>query len=301
MAVKIRDRGRLRAGKKPLRGPFICQNPFCGKDFYTVVHHKASPPIYCSRACVSVLREVIATAVRAARHSLARDARRRRAEIREARRAEVRERWATARPCRICTRPFIPEYKKKAGTNYFVGLAIKHCPDCRSIDDRIERFGVAHEAVNPYTVFRRDKWTCQHCGYVTPKWLRGLGAEGPTLDHILPVAKGGAHSYANTQCLCSECNSKKRDRIELEPRLVGVTDFTRFMVAAVTARIERDPKALTAVGGRQSHRSNTRGSSVHSSFARSGMSARDYVRLRLYGSSAVIPSAAHVIACVAQS
>ena len=35
----------------------------------------------------------------------------------------------------------------------------------------------------------------------------------PELDHIHPVSKGGAHSYANTQCLCRQCNAGKSDSL----------------------------------------------------------------------------------------
>jgi 5-methylcytosine-specific restriction endonuclease McrA len=28
------------------------------------------------------------------------------------------------------------------------------------------------------------------------------------------LSKGGAHTYANTQCLCRKCNSDKSDTVE---------------------------------------------------------------------------------------
>jgi hypothetical protein len=130
---------------------------------------------------------------------------------------------------------------KLCGEWFMHGGSIKYCrdycADCRDHGisrDRLEKFGCSWETVNPRIVFKRDNWTCQHCNYVTPEWLRGLGLEGPTLDHILPIAKGGAHSYANTQCLCGACNSKKSDNIALEPKLIGVEDFTPYKLAKYT-------------------------------------------------------------------
>ena len=66
------------------------------------------------------------------------------------------------------------------------------------------------ETVDPLGVFERDGWRCQLCGARTPKERRGTYHDrAPELDHILPLSKGGEHSYANTQCACRRCNHGK--------------------------------------------------------------------------------------------
>lgn len=76
------------------------------------------------------------------------------------------------------------------------------------------------ESVNPMVVFRRDGWVCGLCGVSTPQWLRGTISQfAPELDHIVPVSRGGEHSYANTRCLCRRCNAAKADRL---PEEMGV-------------------------------------------------------------------------------
>lgn len=69
------------------------------------------------------------------------------------------------------------------------------------------------EKVDPLRVFARDGWRCKLCGIKTPPALRGTyKANAPELDHIVPVSKGGAHTYLNTQCACRKCNGLKSDR-----------------------------------------------------------------------------------------
>lgn len=66
------------------------------------------------------------------------------------------------------------------------------------------------ESVDPIKVLERDGWSCQLCGIDTPRELRGTyDNASPELDHVIPLAANGEHSYANTQCLCRECNQRK--------------------------------------------------------------------------------------------
>jgi 5-methylcytosine-specific restriction endonuclease McrA len=70
------------------------------------------------------------------------------------------------------------------------------------------------ERFDPFRVFSRDKWICQMCGIKTPKNKRGtINDDAPELDHIIPLAIGGHHTYNNTQCLCRKCNQKKGIRV----------------------------------------------------------------------------------------
>jgi hypothetical protein len=69
------------------------------------------------------------------------------------------------------------------------------------------------EPVDLIKVLQRDKWTCQECGVGTPRSLRGtMNERAPECDHIVSLANGGAHTYANLQCLCRRCNRRKGAR-----------------------------------------------------------------------------------------
>jgi len=66
------------------------------------------------------------------------------------------------------------------------------------------------ERINKTKVFERDKWTCHICGCKTPKSKRGtIEMDAPEVDHIIPLAAGGSHTYSNVACACKRCNIKK--------------------------------------------------------------------------------------------
>lgn len=63
-----------------------------------------------------------------------------------------------------------------------------------------------YELVQPQEIFERDRWRCQLCG-------RRVSSSEAQLDHIIPVALGGAHVRANLQLACGPCNSRKGARL----------------------------------------------------------------------------------------
>ncbi|CAA9231472.1 MAG: HNH endonuclease family protein [uncultured Acidimicrobiales bacterium] len=64
-------------------------------------------------------------------------------------------------------------------------------------------------ALNRRAVFARDGGRCQYCG----------GA-AESIDHVVPRAKGGAHTWENVVAACRACNTAKRDRLLSETSMV---------------------------------------------------------------------------------
>lgn len=76
--------------------------------------------------------------------------------------------------------------------------------------DRARKAGVKYEPINRAKLYQRDGWRCQICGVKTPKRMRGkLVDNAPELDHRVPLARGGDHTWDNAQTACRRCNQAK--------------------------------------------------------------------------------------------
>jgi len=58
---------------------------------------------------------------------------------------------------------------------------------------------------NRKAIFIRDQYTCLYCGIA-------VTAAKITVDHIIPVSKGGILSWLNAVSSCNTCNSKKSNK-----------------------------------------------------------------------------------------
>ncbi len=68
----------------------------------------------------------------------------------------------------------------------------------------------------------RDRWTCQLCGKKVNRKAAVPHPAAPTIDHVIPLARGGEHTKANTQLAHFLCNSLKCTAAANEQlRLIG--------------------------------------------------------------------------------
>ena len=72
---------------------------------------------------------------------------------------------------------------------------------------RARRYGAEYEPVIARRVFERDAWICGICREPVDADLAWPHPRSASLDHTVPLARGGAHSYENTRCAHLTCNS----------------------------------------------------------------------------------------------
>lgn len=176
---------------------WLCK--ICGKEM-------VSYAVYCSDGC---------------RKEEARQRYHRNAEtIRLKHREDYKPKEKTGRVCGMCGAGFVSAHRTES---YCSDECKKQARAARKdARKRARKDGVYYEPVNPFKVFRRDKWRCQLCGKkLSPRNRGTIRDDAPELDHITPWAEGGEHSYRNTQCACRKCNQAKGSRTLGQLRLFG--------------------------------------------------------------------------------
>lgn len=111
-----------------------------------------------------------------------------------------------ARWCKAC-RPEALKQSRDAWNRSAKGVVLqrKH----RSAR-RAKQRGAGSQSIDPIAVFERDGWRCKICARRTPRAKRGtIDGNAPELDHIVPLSRGGAHTWGNVQCTCRRCNQAK--------------------------------------------------------------------------------------------
>ena len=76
------------------------------------------------------------------------------------------------------------------------------------------------EKVYRRKIFDRDLWLCKLCGKPVDRNAQVPDPRAATIDHIIPLSKGGTHEPSNTQCAHFLCNALKSDKGEGEQLLL---------------------------------------------------------------------------------
>ncbi|GAA6121462.1 HNH endonuclease signature motif containing protein [Acidovorax sp. FG27] len=130
---------------------------------------------------------------------------------------QAARRDSTERPCNYCRAQFIPEYGSLRRTYCTTTCRDEAKRKVRSGSchrRRAEKNGGRYEPVSKRKVFERDGWRCYLCGCDTPLTKSGTQDDAaPELDHVIPLAAGGDHTYENTRCACRRCNRAKGSTI----------------------------------------------------------------------------------------
>jgi len=64
-----------------------------------------------------------------------------------------------------------------------------------------------------FNIMLRDMFTCQYC-------MEGFAKKDLTVDHVIPISKGGKSNFENVVAACKPCNHGKGDSLTPRPRTV---------------------------------------------------------------------------------
>lgn len=118
--------------------------------------------------------------------------------------SEGREIYCSRDCCKQANKKQIRERNKRLGLNSCV--------------KRAKHYGVAYElGITLDKLIKRDGNRCHICGGECDRSDIAYGHVGPTyptIDHVIPLAKGGPHLWWNVKLAHFQCNSEKGARLE---------------------------------------------------------------------------------------
>jgi len=169
-----REQGRYHVGKPAIQ---IRPCAHCGEMYRPKRRDdRGRPSLYCSRGCKYA-----------------------------ARRPEIEP-----RTCPHCGEQFAPNH-----ASHFLCT-----PRCRAAAHRLQskfrsRVG---EPTRPgiwrFAIAQRDDWTCGICGELVDRTVRWPDPGQATLDHIVPVTRGGTNDPSNLRLAHMSCNRRRGNRME---------------------------------------------------------------------------------------
>lgn len=139
--------------------------------------------------------------------------------------------------CKICGKEYTPrQYMASEGLRFFsnpgycshecnrkaLNRAQKMSPCHRERNDnhrhRAKKHGVEYvSGITLKKLVKRDGLRCRICGgmcdWSDHSWSEFCGPTYPSIDHIIPIAKGGPHTWENVQVAHLICNSEKGDKL----------------------------------------------------------------------------------------
>lgn len=112
--------------------------------------------------------------------------------------------------CMRCGDSFVTD--RLAGYNALNRYCSKRCSSKdAAARRRARKVGAFVAPVYRRRIFERDGWRCQICRRKVSQPNAVPHPRAATIDHIIPLARGGTHEPANCQTACFICNALKSD------------------------------------------------------------------------------------------
>lgn len=116
--------------------------------------------------------------------------------------------------CDCCGVEFVGDGRRSRYCSVECFEAFKHRANWKHLNTRRARLRDA--LVEPFDrleIFERDGWVCQLCGMPVDRAARFPAPMSASLDHIIPISRGGTHEPGNAQCSHLHCNIVKAARV----------------------------------------------------------------------------------------
>lgn len=250
-ARRIRDRDRWREANPKWNDGInkVCE--WCGKEF-TVPTRNAYIARFCSDECrqTSYSREVRGCG--SAEEYL--KERRKQAKEKQARLEEKREHELSNLKCIECGKRFKGEYLNQKICSTKCRSTRKNRQQRLRKDTRINSINNIDKDISLESLYERDKGICYICGgqcdFKDYQRVNGYfisGHDYPSIDHIIPLARGGMHAWNNVKLAHHHCNAVKSDILPSELGIDVNIDDAYALAKEVSPR-KKKVKQLTKDG-----------------------------------------------------
>lgn len=78
---------------------------------------------------------------------------------------------------------------------------------------KIKENGKINWGITLDKLIERDNGVCHICGEMVVRGINYNAPNYPTIDHVMPISKGGTHTWDNVKLAHRKCNIKKRDTL----------------------------------------------------------------------------------------
>lgn len=224
-------------GGYPVKSTTPCVCKQCGVTYKPKTKDRTA---YCGRACYYAHKTATKRAGPTERHVACKgcgvefttthkmrawcgNACRKRHELQDALRL-YRERRPTLATCASCGEQFQRPYRRgihktcsELCARRMAAAGIK----AQKARRRARKRGAFIETVRDAVVIARDKGMCHICGKTVNLKALVPHPKAPTLDHVIPLSRGGEHSYRNVRLAHFICNSVKGSSAMGQSRLLA--------------------------------------------------------------------------------
>lgn len=178
---------------------------FCGKEFEET---RDRPNIYCSKKCTALAKSYMQAIKRSKNDAHSRILKMQYDQTMDELKRIIYH-MNHDKYCEECGAFFVAENSKQVCCSEKCSKRREN----RNKDKRIYRNGEPDTSITLTKLYIRDDGTCQLCGrHLTFNGVPN-GKYYPSIDHIVPLSKGGKHEWLNVQLACRKCNTIKSDTI----------------------------------------------------------------------------------------